>query len=998
MNNYVRNNGNSAHSETVTANSSHGSASLSLAANGDNQNDDSISAHNARGYDNNERRVDETTAQPLASQVSRLSQQRQSILRPIELTCSIELTDELDLELASIEWYQESMISNSKISRLLWRSDGGQQREQQQQQHSRDSNFALTRAGPTKYHDNGKRLNASSKSKATTHSGDNQSRRFVLSANGSQWRPQIPNITVIDYVTRASSKEDDDDDLNGANPTGANLDDESKWMPAGGIAKTSKGNRVTKAKYLRVVHLIVDLSNKANWPAMNSESSHSDRTAGDHNIDIDTLFLCRITNQAGRLILEQPIRLERLASKPQLDPNVFGETSSPIDPTSSNLVAHHPPAALSSSLEYLLATSDKSSPNSEPNNSSAGVSGLERAMIQLAHEIESSADKRTADTLVRPLFIPLEVPDWLVASVLELRSTNDTRQAGGQLMQLNSSASLATSQSRPATRQTANSEHIAPVGSSTRLAVDDASAATMHTSQQAQRLSRHQLRSIAWNLIASYTDGSLATGNMDFEPQGRNGHDDKDHIGVEVSKWNDKSPSGIRGHSEQPNRWFAHKQTLSNAYAWFRARLSDLWAQSASSHVLAVLALCVGLLIGCLLTKLIIIRVHSNKRTHRVASRAADDESSQPNQFSCWDSAGSEAEESRATAPVGESSHLKLDKNSASSHSPLSSIERQVSSSSPWSLGVHELADRANGTTYYVQRAAEDATTTGGSASSTTTGSQRKLIGNNKNHNHNNNTDSMQHSATLLAACREQLNSHRGQAPIILNPLTLSPNDQGSGWLLHEAGDDQTTLVSSQDTSCEQAIQSHGLIVLDPGEHHHHSCSAASYGQTCANSMMLPASNFYVEQQSSWQADPATTKQPANLHMTRSSSSLGTHLMFVQPTTARSSTINRYHNFARSTRVNPPVVPHEHTLCRHPASEHELDFTRASADHNCQPWKALTLKRKQHPRIAFATRDCVDQESPVIDSALDLLNSTVDECLTNTKHQYQPRNPNDVIL
>lgn len=634
MNSYERNNDNNA--SDGRSNRVASSLSLSLATVDsdqailtNNNNSNSVRPTNPeQASDNEQEREDqramfgygpESSQRKLsASQVYRLKDKRQSISKPIDLTCSIELSDELDLELAQIEWFLEATIRNenqeesnervSAIRRSLWRSSDVRL------QHNKTT--TTTTPIVNGQLEAGKRFQRSAMKKTIVSSGGRKGRL-------DETNNFIPSITVIDYVTR--------------------LDDS---------ANDSIGHKdkTTSSKMARVVHLIL-----LDSPKLRSYVSiHDRKDEKNSNEPIGLLFMCRITNQVGRLDFIQPIILEsddQSTSKTNHVPN-SGQPSIPI--------------ALSHQMNLTAL---------QGSNAGIAFSGqglaLDQARMLLAQEIEKDSSNKH---ISGPLFIPLQVPDWLVSElqVIEQSERNEAQKSPSTLNLTNSrNTDIST---RPAIRQI-----------ETRMFLDSPSilsTARSHPSEESIGL----LRSIARNLISAYTLGLPYS----YEQQ---------EFDLILDDSSDMSNNSHMSTAERNNNWFA-KFRESNIWkgdisSWWKKRFKDSWGRFDIAYMSLFLALFLGILLGCLLTKIIILYFQSGSRSKKDVTEELS----------------------------SKKEHIQAKCNS--SQSPPSSLDHQVVSSSPWSLNQPEAVDRIDSLTAI---RAEETTNTGGSGSSTTTGSQRALI------------------------------------------------------------------------------------------------------------------------------------------------------------------------------------------------------------------------------------------------------------------------------
>lgn len=836
----------------------------------------------------------------LKVQVVRLQPRRQPISTPIQLTCPSELTDELDLELTQIEWIHETRIGNLTWSRKLWNSNERQT----------NRNLSLTELRGDSEKQNGR---VRGKLMPTSDYSPNDIMETLSPIS-------FATLNVIDYVTRAFRGRNDllaskSNILRGdANIVDTSLDQvASKTRNDGQTRRVAcENDNQRRTKFIRVVHLIAEPTDQRK----SIETSILAKLGFSKDEPIEMLFMCRITNKVARLDFSQRILFD---SSDSIETSRISNSSF----SSSSSQAHvlnltSAPVALESASADMASSEDKTGISSTNSN-------MERAKIRLVREMDSSTSSSSAPG-DEPLLIPLNVPDWLLASSVGSPSTDVARRVA-----LTAPAIGLNPHQRSATRHTVTNANLSSNSVASIIENHHPSITSIPTNHT-QETSRIRLRSIAWNLIASYTDGSPNSPyNQIMEPESSTS------LEVRPGKLKDIEHEQARDISEN---WLLKNLPISDASIWLK-HLFGTFPLHVQGMVPLLVTIFLAFVIVLLVIKLTLWRARRGRcdRVANVVEKVESDGS---------DSSGTQRY----------NSCKKTDK-SSTSQSPQSSIGHQMSSPSPWSLGGHDSIER--GATYCAQRA-EDAATTGGSGSSTTTGSQRRLIRAPYQHQHYQRDPAVFLDPTLLAAGSHDYTTSNWTEDKSL-PMSQS-----------------FTIAQPYQTAHLNQLETQGLLMLNSTQPQRRGLASDIYQPSNLPSE-ISGQNMRLIQQAQYNNQHCWLPRGYKASITDRDSS---HLMLVESPSLqtcqakqaihlKTATMNRYRGQTRHC-VRPPMIP-----------VHETDYHRCrtlNRSETLEPaiFSSLQAERRSMPGVLVEFGPS-QSEGSTIESALDLLHTTIDGCL-----------------
>ena len=486
----------------------------------------------------------------------------------MELTCAFELADELDVELAGVEWRQlewppGASQGNRSLAaasgRLIWRSREVAPRAAPPitaTATATSNNISATR----QLADDAKLLRTSAGVKL-----DN-------GANGaSQARREPPgggaNFAIIDYVTRANERDAD-----------------------------------RALKLLRVVHLI--------WPPESFGPAPADGGR------VEQLFACRLTNSAGQLDLLQAVQIDHLAGpearaasrRRQAARRRLTAGSELASVALRRLEGAEPKAAQRLAEELALRSGDSSPDDDDDDDDKDQQDELDDDEQQpdrrhrLDHHQQRQRRRRR-----RPLFVPIHlVPSELLAAPSSSLSPppsaafSSSPKVVGDDDQTLAAGSLARSPlQRPGPRQT-------DATTTTMTSLAPKAGSWNHWGGKGPP--RRSLREVALEVIGRFTisqawaqpDGREAEEHLEEEEEEKEGGeagamDNRTVAALLGAIWRrDELPLGAK---------------LRSACRLLKARFFDKWSLGLAADVPLLLGVLGGLLAGCLLSFLVLLRV-----------------------------------------------------------------------------------------------------------------------------------------------------------------------------------------------------------------------------------------------------------------------------------------------------------------------------------------------------------------------------------------------------
>lgn len=578
---------------------------------------------------------------------------------PIELTCALLLTDELDLQYTQLEWWRldSSLWSSSTdqslaaSGQLIWNSNVDRDKSNGNWKHeagarvvdnhrvgvARDE-FGQTSMMMMKRNKNKKKEEKFARSMTST---TKQQHSIVDDRDHS-----LSNYAIVDYVTRS------------------NYSDTSDQLAA--ALGQSKGKSVSDTRLIRVVHLIIMdqawsaadgkqdddddndddesrikvMRSRRQIKGANSEGGADGNDDNEKQQQQPMVFLCRVTNQAGeQLDIVHPIELgaesEQAKSEQRKRQWLRRQT------TKHELSSMGKLDKLGALLMDQLASSSSSTNN---NNN------LERAKLAIIR-LQQQQQQSASDAEGERVFIPLHFVNQQQQRALGENSAQQqiavslARSLNIAQQQQQQQASGDLSRQRPATRQTngtlgvftaspstSSTAAAAGVGFGTKSVEQVASAsvgaAATNSESQLATSKLSSLNSLALNLVARYTS------NRDWlvRAQDFSSSQLEDYGARDAGKFDQDESSSSRQQQQHANAWARNKsgqvqsmlmqqqqQQYNNnnnllarlAFAWrnFYNHHLDRWFQLALTEAPLVLALSAGLLAGCLLTMLLVLRL-----------------------------------------------------------------------------------------------------------------------------------------------------------------------------------------------------------------------------------------------------------------------------------------------------------------------------------------------------------------------------------------------------
>lgn len=412
-----------------------------------------------------------------------LAEQRKTAEQPVGLTCAIELTDELDLDLMQLDWWQ---LDEPAQRRLIWRSSSG--------------------------------LNPCRRPRQTK-----------------------AEFTVIDYVTRANRTARTIDDANSAS--------QSKEVHDGQEGGKGADESRRQLQPIRVVHLILA-------PSLGRAASTKRQ------------YVCRVTNQSGRLELLHQLDLVQ---------------------ASSRAPASVQPLKLASGNRQQVEARLRRQPSSDELHAA-------RSALRAAVQAETSGHAPTW-----PAFQPLCLVGLHSSGEQELRETDDQQVGVPGGVTQHTSAHQTTMNAKTSVRIV----HLATGGSnSSSEPLTEQGSNYLADTQAAQERAE-----LAVHLVVSYMSNRKALIQQ---------------LHQELA---DDEPDASGASDQLAGPSLGSESSLLDRFAGFRALYLDKWVKLVrSSDVPILLAALLGIALGSFLTVLVIVRFRCSRRARVVGDLYASNE------------------------------------------------------------------------------------------------------------------------------------------------------------------------------------------------------------------------------------------------------------------------------------------------------------------------------------------------------------------------------------